>query len=226
MKLEEEKQMSSYKMTVQSRDKVGSNKVNKLRNEHLIPGVIYKQGEETRNVQIDEKDFLQVFRKAGTTSVIDLTFDGETHSVIVKDLQKHPVRNEVLHIDFQELDMNVKISVNVPVNLINRNEIRLQPSVLTQLLNEVEVECLPGNIPNTADLDVKDMDFVTPLLVSDFDIAKDENIEILMDYDTVVCTLSEPEEEEEEELDEELDEDVDAGDVPVIGEDDEEEQEE
>lgn len=216
--------MSSYKMTVEKRDQVGGNKVNKLRAENIIPGVIYKQGEETKSVQIGEKDFLQVFRKAGTTSVIEVSLDGETHSVIVKDLQKHPVRNEVLHIDFQELDMDAMIRVLIPVNLLNRNEIRLQPSVLTQLLNEVEVECLPGNIPNTADVDVIDMDFTTSIVVSDLDIAKDENIEILMDYDTAVCVLDEPEEEEEEELEEELDEDMDAADVPVIGEDDEEEE--
>ncbi len=212
--------MSSYKITVQSREGIGSNRVNKLREEKLIPGVIYKRGEETRSLQVDEKVFQHVFRRAGTTSVIDLDLEGETYSVIVKDVQMHPVKHKVLHIDFQELDMTERIKVLIPVNLLNREEIKLQPSVLTQLLNEVEVECLPGNIPNTADADVSDMDFTTPLFVSDLDIAKDENIEILDRQDMVICTLSEPQEEEEEEIEE------DAADVPVVGEDEEEDEEE
>lgn len=213
--------MSSYKITVQSREGIGSNRVNKLRAEKLIPGVIYKRGEETRSLEVDEKVFQHVFRRAGTTSVIELDLDGEAHSVIVKDVQMHPVRNQVLHIDFQALDMTEKIKVLIPVHLLNREEIKLQPSVLTQLLNEVEVECLPGNIPNTADVDVSDMDFTTPLFVSDLDIAKDKNLEILEEEDTVVCTLSEPQEEEEEEEIEETDEEESA-EVPVIGEEEEE----
>lgn len=212
--------MASYKMNVQKREEIGSNKVNKLRAENLIPGVIYKRGEDTMSLQVGEREFRQTFRSAGTTSIIELDLDGEIHPVIVKDVQTHPVRDEILHIDFQELNMDEKLKVLIPVNLLNRDEVKLQPSVLTQLLNEVEVECLPGNIPNTADVDVSDMDFTTPLFVSDLDIAKDENIEILMDYETVVCTLTEPAEEEEETDEEETDEEASA-EVPVIGEDEE-----
>lgn len=212
--------MSSYKITVQNREGIGSNKVNKLRAQKLIPGVIYKKGQETKGLQVDEREFQLIFREAGTTSVIDLDLDGSTHSVIVKDVQMHPVKNKVIHIDFQELDMSEKLKVLIPVHLLNRGEIKLQPSVLSQLLNEVEVECLPGNIPNTADVDVSDMDFTTPMFVKDLDIAKDANIKILEEEDTVVCTLSEPTAQEEEETDEESDT-TDAADVPVVGEEDE-----
>lgn len=209
--------MASYKISAQKREDVGSNKVNKLRVESLIPAVIYKKGEETKSLQLDAREFQLTFRKAGTTSVIELDVNGQTHPVIVKDVQLHPVRREVLHIDFQEINMDEKIKVLIPVNLLGRDEIKLQPSVLSQLLNEVEVECLPGNIPNTADVDVSGMDFETAIFVRDLDIAKDENIEILEEQDTVVCTLSEPQEVEEDE--EETDEEADAADVPVVGED-------
>lgn len=216
--------MAKYEMSVETRENVGSNRMHDLRTAKLIPGVLYKKGDETKNVQIDEKAFQDVFRYAGTTSIVELTLDGETHPVIIKDVQRHPVRNEVLHIDFQEFNMDETLRILIPINLLNRDEIKLQPSVLTQLLNEVEVECLPNNIPNTADVDVSDMDFTTSLFVKDLDIAKDDEIEILMDYETAVCTLSEPEEEEEEEIEDELDEDVDAADVPVVGEEDEDDE--
>lgn len=214
--------MSSYKITAQQRDGIGSNRVSKLRNEKLIPGVVYKKGEDTKNLQVDERTFEHVYRRAGSTSVIDLELGGEKLSVIVKEVQMHPVKNKMLHIDFQELNMDEKIKVLVPVNLLNRDEIRLQPSVLTQLLNEVEVECLPGDIPNTADVDVQDMDFTTPMFVKDLDIASNEAITILLEEDTAVCTLSEPAiiEEDEEEVE---GEETEAADVPVVGEETEEE---
>lgn len=215
--------MASYKMTATTRENIGSNKVNKLRVEKLIPGVIYKRGEETKSLQVDARDFQLTFRNAGTTSVIDLDLDGENHSVIVKDVQRHPVRNEILHIDFQELDMTEELRVLIPIHLMGRDEIHVQPSVLTQLLNEIEVQCLPGNIPNSADVDVSGMTFADPLFVSDLDLAKDENVTILTEADTVICTLTEPsmeEEEDEEDLDEE-----ESAEVPVIGEDEDEEEE-
>lgn len=215
--------MTSPKIKVENRSAVGSNKINKLRVKNLIPGVIYKRGEDTRHIQVDDSEFRKVYRVAGTTSVIDLELDGEVHPVIIKDLQSHPVKNQYLHIDFQELNMDEKLKVLVPINLINRDNIQLQPSVLTQLLNEVEVECLPSDIPSTADVDVAEMDFAAPKLVEDLDIASNEKISILTELDTVVCTLSEPSMEEEEELEDDMLED--AADVPLVSDDEEEEEE-
>lgn len=210
--------MTSYKMNATKRDQIGSNKVNKLRTENQIPGVLYKKGENTESLQVDLKEFQQVFKHAGSTSVIDLNLGGQDHSVIVREVQTHPVKQTILHIDFLELNMDEILKVHIPVNLLHRDEIKLQPSVLSQLLNEVEVECLPGDIPNSADVDVSGMDFTTPLFVKDLDIFNDEKITMLTDEDTVVCTLSEPTEIEEDETDEE--EEVSA-EVPVIGDDEE-----
>lgn len=214
--------MASLKMNVEKRSDIGSNHVNKLRAEDMIPGVIYKRGEETQHIQVNGAEFLRTYRIAGTTSIIDLQLDGKTHSVIIKDLQTHPVKNQYLHIDFQELNMDEAIRMFIPVNLINRDEIRIQPSVLVQSIDEIEVECLPGHIPNAASVDVVDIDFTTPVFVKDLDIAKDEDITILTDLDAVVCTLSEPtyDEEAEEEL---ADTEVDA-EVPLVSDDEESEE--
>lgn len=213
--------MSTPKMNVENRSGIGSNKVNKLRAEGSIPGIIYKRGEETKHIQISDSEFRKVYREAGMTSIIDLELDGEKHPVIIKDLQRHPVKNQYVHVDFQELNMDEKIRVFIPVVLLNRDEIKLQPSVLVQILDEVEVECLPADIPNTAEVDVADMDFATPIYVSDLDIAKEEKVEILLDLDTVVCTLSEPSMEEEEE---DLEEVEDAADVPLVSDEEEDEE--
>lgn len=218
--------MTALKMNVQNRSGVGSNQVNKLREEKLIPGVIYSRGEETKHIQVDNAEFLRVYRLAGTTSIIDLQLDGETYPVIIKELQKHPVKNQYLHIDFQKLSADETIKMFIPINLINRDNIKLQPSVLTQLIDEVEIECLPADIPSVAEVDVIDIDFSTPVLVKDLDIASNDKITMLTDLDSVVCTLSEPsyDEEAEEEL-AASDEDIDV-EVPLVSEEEAEEEEE
>ena len=195
----------AIKLQIEKRTRVGKNRVDKIRNDEMIPAVIYSRGEESVIAKVDASEFAKVYKIAGSSTLIELELDGENLPVIVKDVQKHPFKNQVLHIDFQKLNMKEKVKITVPVVLLNRDSIRLQPSILMQLLDQVEVECLPGHMPNTADIDVEDMDFTTPMLVKDLDIAKDENITILRDLEDVVCTLSQPsvaEEAEEGEGDE------------------------
>ena len=184
--------MTTMKMQIEKREVFGKNKVNKMRVENLIPGVIYSREKETQHVNINSVEFLRVYRVAGTSSMIDLELDGVSTPVIIKEVQRHPVRGNFTHIDFQELNMKEKIKMHVPISLLNRDSIKLQPSTLMQFLDEVEIECLPGDIPFHAELDVENMDFATALYVSDLDIAKNDKIEILTELDQVVCTLSEP----------------------------------
>ena len=217
--MNKEETSMAIKLQIEKRSGIGKNKVDKIRNEEMIPAIIYAKAEENILAKVDAREFMKVFRQAGSSTLIELEVDGEKLPVIVKDVQRHPVKNHVIHIDFQKLNMKEKVRITVPVVLVNRDTIKLQPSVLMQLLDQVDVECLPAHMPNTADVDVEDMDFTTPMLVKDLDIAKDENITILRDLDDVVCTLSEPTiiEDEVEESEE-----VEAGEVEVVGEESQE----
>ncbi len=211
--------MTTMKMQIEKRDAFGKNKVNKMRAENLIPGVIYSRGKETQHVNINGIEFLRVYRVAGTSSMIDLELDGVSTPVIIKEVQRDPVRGNFTHIDFQELNMKEKIKMFIPISLLNRDEVKLQPSTLMQFLDHVEIECLPGDIPFNAEVDVEDMDFATAIYVSDLDIAKDDKIDILTELDQVVCTLSEPTVVvEEEETDEEQ-----SAEVPTVAETEDEE---
>lgn len=211
-------------LKVQNRTVTGTNKAKKLRAEKLIPGVIYSRGEETKTVTVDAVDFLKTFREAGTSAVVYLDLEGEENPVLIREVQTNPIReNDFLHVDFLKLDMTEKIKLNIPVVLLNRDAIKIQPSVLMQLVDEIEVECLPSYIPQTADIDVSDIDFDTPKFVSDTDVAGMEDVEVLTDLDEVVCTLTMPSIEEEDE-DQELEDEEVSADVPVIGEEEEEEE--
>lgn len=206
--------MSNFNLNVEARTDIGSNKVKKIRVENIIPGVIYSRGEESKSVMMNNVEFLKVFKSAGSSSVINLGLAGETLPVIVKSVQRHPVSGVVTHIDFQKLNMNETIKMTIPISILNRVNIKIQPSILMQLMNHVEIECLPSYIPHTADVDVSDIDFDTPKFVKDLDIANMDGITMITDLEETVCTLSEPIEVE----DDDAEAAGDSADVPVIGE--------
>lgn len=223
--------MAAIKIQVENRTEIGKNRVDKIRDNNFIPGVLYGKGEETKHVKVDVRDFERVYRSAGTSTLIDLVIDGETAPVLIKEVQSHPFRNQFLHVDFQQLDMDEKVRLTIPINLLGRENIKHQPSILIQQLDDIEIECLPGDIPETIEVDVSDIDFTTPVFISDLEIFKNEDITILRDAEDVIANLVEPTMEEELEELEALDElddlglEVDADDVPVVGEEEEEEEE-
>lgn len=206
--------MAELVLQAQNREANGKNKVNKLRNEELIPGVVYGKDEENINVQFSSRDFEIILRQAGTSTIISLDIDGDKKDVLIKDFQIHSFKNQYLHVDFQAINQNEKIRVTVPVVLVGRDDIRVEPSVLVQNIDEIEVECLPKYIPQTAEIEVSDLEIGENKTVADFDIAKDENITILAEEDEVVCSLQEVNEEELPEEGEEQE----AADVPTVEE--------
>ena len=215
--------MDEKKLLATPRVEIGTTNAKKMRREKMVPGIVYSRGKETKHVKVNQIDFAKVFRVVSTSSLMELEVEDEVLPVIVKTVQKDPVKGDVIHIDFQELDMKQKIKITVPVHLLNRDSIQIQPSVLMQMIDTIEIECLPGDIPEAIEIDVSGIDFDSPIYVKDLDLIEDENVEILTDIETTICTLSEPAMEEEEE--DELDEVEDPMDVPVIGEEEDEEEE-
>lgn len=215
--------MADIVLEAQKRDAVGKNKVNKLRQQAIVPGVVYAKDKDNVNVQFTSRDFEKVLSQAGTSTIIDLDIDGEKVPVLIKDYQMHPFKSQFFHVDFQAINAKEAIRVNVPVYLNGRDDIRVEPSVLVQNIDTVEVECLPMYIPQYAEVEVSEMQIGDAFTVADLDIAKDDNITILLEEDEVVCSLQEPQEEviEDEEAVE-----GEAADVPTVDETEEKEDEE
>lgn len=174
------------------RGDIGSNKVKKLRKDALIPGIVYRKGEPTKSFAVDELEFTKLFRQVGTSALFELDMEGEKIPTIVKSVQRDPVKGNVIHIDLQELDMEQRIKLQVPITLLNRDNIALQPSVLMQMMDAVEIECLPGDIPESVGIDVSGMDFNTPILVKDLEIMKDNRLTVLTDPEQLICSLNPP----------------------------------
>lgn len=207
--------MANFKLKADSREKTGSNKSRQLRSGRNIPGVVYGKDKESLNITVYEVDLDKAYSEAGTSAIIDLEINGKTIPVLIRDIQKHPYKNQYVHVDLLMLDMDETLRVFIPVVLENRNDIRLQPSVLNQQIEEVEIECLPMDIPQTAEYDVIDMQYGDQVLVRDLDIFGNDKLEFHTDPDELVAVLNEPEEEEEEI---EETEDLDAADVPTVEE--------
>lgn len=216
--------MAIAKLNAEIREEIGKNRVDKIRNEDFIPGVVYGKGEKTRHIKVNKQQFQKYLRKHGQTALLHLELEGEKLPVIIKEIQNHPFKNQYLHVDFQQLRMDEKVKMTLPITLVGRENIQIKPSILVQQLDEIEIECLPTDIPEKLEADVSHLDFNTALFVKDLEIFKDENITVLRDADDTVATLTEPISEEELEA---LEEDVvepEAADVEVIGEEDDEEE--
>lgn len=213
----------SLNLEGQLRERKGTGASHAIRREEMIPGVIYSRGEETVLVKVNEPEFRRIDREAGAATIIGLKVDGKELPVIIKEVQKHPIKDLYLHVDFQKVSMDEEIRVVIPISLENREEIKIQPSTLSQQLDEIEIECLPKHLPEDDILvDVKDMKIGDAITIADLDIAKNKDITILRDLDDVICSLSAFVEESDEDLDEDLDMDVE----PELVSDSEEDEEE
>ncbi len=213
--------MNTIKLNLEKRDNLGTSGAKKLRTEGLIPGIFYAKGEEPVAVCAKANELQKVVDEAGTSALVDVSIDGEDHKILFKEIQQHPFKNQLLHFDAYGVNLKEKIKLSIPVVLEGRDEIRVQPSVLLQLLEEVEVECLPTHLPSEGVANVADMQIGDTLTVADLDVASIADIEVLTDLEEAVCSLQEPREEEIVE-----DEDgADAADVPTVGETEKNEEE-
>ncbi|MES1242442.1 MAG: 50S ribosomal protein L25 [Acidobacteriota bacterium] len=149
--------MSELTIDVQKREKTGKGPNRRARSGGLIPAVVYGGGKSSVSIQIDRKSMLDLMKKAGSENpiyLLKLTEGGERHAMI-REVQIDPISRQVLHIDFQRVLMDQKIRVQVPVELVGvAYGVKTQGGVLDFVTRDVQVECLPGDIPKQIELDI------------------------------------------------------------------------
>ena len=185
-------------LTAETRIIVGS-KVKSLRREGLTPAVIYSKNLAPINLQIKTREFLKVYKTTGFTNVIDLSIDGDIQPCLVQDLDVHPYKKLLRHVDFKAVNLKEKIKATVPIVLIGEPAgVKLLGAVLNPSLDELEVEALPDNIPQVIEIDVTGLaTFDDAIRISDIKTSK--NFVILNDPDTLIANLMEQSVEIEEE---------------------------
>lgn len=181
------------KVKISKRDGKRKSEISQMRHKGDIPGVIYAKGVESELVCVDGLDFHEILRnlKKGhlPTTVFELA-DGKTRKAIVKDIQYHPVTYKVLHVDFMLLQDKVPVNASVPIECTGVAEcsgIKLG-GFLRQVVRHVKVSCLPKDLPEQFELDVRKMAIGNSKRVSD--IAIPEGVKPLAGTQTVVVTIA------------------------------------
>lgn len=182
------------KITVKSREMNGSASARRLRREGWIPGVIYKNGEAARSVSLPQHEFEQMLRHHSSEHVmIQIQIEGgKETAVLVKEVQHNALSDSVVHVDLQEVAMDRKLRVEVPVELVGEAEgVKKQGGVLDHLLHYIEIECFPADIPESISVDVSALKLGEILTVKDIPIVA-AKYAFLMDEDAGVVAVSSP----------------------------------
>ncbi len=211
--------MADFALQAQLRSDLGKSASRRLRRDKKVPAVVYGRGKEGVTVTIEEKD-LQKALKA-RSSLLDLTVDGETRKVIVKELTNHPVKGSYQHVDFYEVAMDRAVETTTTLYVVGEDDREQDGGIMNLVLRELDISCLPGNIPEYVDIDVSGLVIGDTLHVSDLKLP--EGVDVLIDTAEVVLTITDPALLEEPEDDEDADE---VEEPEVIGEEDDEEEEE
>lgn len=202
--------MELIELNANIRTTVGNGPARRLRQSGQLPAVLYGPGAETVLLSVNISDFDQVLKKSGASQLLlNLVIqDSETYtrSAMVKELQTHPVSRNFLHVDFYEIAMDRKIKVKVPIVTTGMAKGVELGGVLQIIRREIEVLCLPFEVPESFEIDVADLDIGDSIHVRD--ISQEGEIEFLEDENFTVVTLLIPKIEEEEEPAEEEEEEA------------------
>jgi large subunit ribosomal protein L25 len=172
------------------------NDARRVRRGGKVPAVVYGAGKPTVPVSVDPRQVSRILQsETGHNTVFDLAVDSERTKAMIVDWQYEPIKGALLHIDLKRIAMDQKLRVNVPVELVGEAAgVKQQGGILEQIIREVEVECLPGDIPNAIELNVADLVFGMVLRVSD--LPKNEKIKMVTDPDQPVAHIISIKEEE------------------------------
>lgn len=190
--------MEKINLKAKLRDELGKEAVKKLRAQGLIPAVVYK-GKNSLNIKVPSKDFLEVIHtKAGENVVVNLQIESKkpSRTAIIKETQYHPVRGDILHVDFNEISLTEVLTVKVPIAVKGEAQGIKEGGVLEHALWEIEVECLPTQIPENVPVDVSPLKIGDSILVKDLHLPG--GVKVLSDPETTVVSLAVPRVEEEE----------------------------
>jgi large subunit ribosomal protein L25 len=179
---------------VEPRQEKGKNANRRLRRSERVPGVVYGLDKPPFLVSVSPRRLREILTlESGRNTIFTLKLVGEdkTRAAMIKELQRDPVSEDVLHVDFIRLDLDRRLTVSVPVRLVEvPTGVKNEGGVLDFILREVEVECLPKNIPEQVEVDVSELHVNQNVAVSDIPVS--EGVRILDDPASVIAVVVPP----------------------------------
>ena len=169
-----------FDLIAELRDEAGTSNSRRLRRSGMVPAIIYGAGQENLSLIIDHNHLLKKMASENfLTSILSIKIQDNEESVLIKDIQVHPSKRQIIHLDLQRVIADQVLRVNVPIHFINGDSapgVKLGGGTVSVLMNEVEISCLPKNLPERLEVDVAAMELDELLYLSDIPLA--EGIEI------------------------------------------------
>lgn len=189
--------MATASLSAKARPTSGKGAARSLRRDGRLPGIIYGHARQPQSLSVGERDFERLLEKHNAeNTVIELSIDGAMSRTLIREIQRHPVKRNVLHIDFQELVAGERVIVRIPIVLTGTAEgVRNSGGILSQIMQELEVRVDPLNMPSKIEVDVTDVAIGHSIHVNEITIP--EGVEVIDDAESTVCIVAAPKVEEE-----------------------------
>lgn len=184
--------MAVNALVAELRDATGKGVARKLRAAGRIPAVLYGKGTETKAISVDPSALQRLLQSsgAGINTLIELSVDGTRRTVLVKELQRDPVRGRPLHTDFYLVELDQTVEVSVPIRLVGKAPGVELGGILDHPLREIELECLPRAIPESVDVDVSALEIGDSIHVRDLELP--EGVSVQTDANLAVASVITP----------------------------------
>lgn len=213
--------MSEHKITATSRNDKGKGASRRLRRKALVPAVIYGGHAEPKSIQLEhEKTWVASQNEWFYASILSLELDGKVERVLLRDMQRHPYKQQIMHIDFQRVSANEAVRMNVPLHFINGDTSpagKAADVALTHEMNEIEVSCLPADLPEFIEVDLGEMQVGDTVHLSDVRFPKgvESTLKVDDEHNPAIAVARFVKEEVEEDVIE-----AEGADVPASKQDD------
>jgi large subunit ribosomal protein L25 len=182
-------------LEAQSREAGTKNDAKRVRREGKIPAVVYGAGKDSLSISVDPRVVTRILNsETGHNTIFDLAMSGEKTKAMIVDWQYEPIKGRLLHIDLKRIALDKVLRVSVPIFLVGESAgVKQEGGIMEQVLREVEIECLPADIPNHIDADVSQLTFGKVLRVSD--LPHSEKLKFLTDANQPVAHVTSVKEE-------------------------------
>lgn len=195
--IELEKKMAAIEVNAMPRNVQGTGASRRLRISGKVPGVLYGGDQPAQVIELDHSALLlQLRHESFHASILNMSVDGKKERVLMRDIQMHPWKKQVLHIDFQRVSANQKIHMDVPLHFVNAEispGVKQSGGIVNHVMTEVEVSCLPDDLPEFIEVDLSGLELGHSIHVSDLKLPKGvESVILIREDDGVVATVQVP----------------------------------
>ena len=188
---------SYYKLDITDRTQIRTKGSKALRREGIVPGVLYYAGEANVNISVDKMVLFHALQSG--QRIYEIEQKGDTQFTMIKELQYHPVTDEVIHIDLMRVRRSEKMTISVPLVLVGESDGVKEGGILSQAMNQIEISCFPTDVPENILLNIEDLEMNSSKSVAVISLDNDD-IEILSAQDINVVSIHMPAAEEEPEV--------------------------